>query len=232
MISQPKILVAGCYYCVSTMPSYAYSFFAPSIIHTYTTGAVHTQLISVPPWACGFVAAISLAALSDRLKHRASFAIAPMCLAVAGYAVLLRVHGEETARTQYAVLFLVVLGIWTALPIIICWTTMNIERPADRAVAMGWIIGFGNIGGMPAAYLYQEDQAPNYTQGFAVSLSLVVVTMALGLLYTVVCYWENRKILQRRGTVDSSKDGAPEAEKANETSPASSPDRVVSLNMI
>lgn len=76
VISQPKILVAGCYCCVSVIPAYAYSFIAPSIIHTYPIGALHTHLISVPPWACGFVAALSFPALSGRLQHRASFAIA------------------------------------------------------------------------------------------------------------------------------------------------------------
>lgn len=196
VISQPKILLAGIYYFVSVVPTYAYSFFAPSIIYSYTTGAVHTQLISVPPWACGFTAALILAALSDHLKHRSSFAIAPMCLAVAGYAVLLHVHGEEQASTQYAMIFLIVLGMWTALPIIICWTTMNVTQPADRAIAMGWIIGFGNIGGMPAAYLFQEDQ-DGYSQGFAISLGMVLVSMAFGLLYTGVCWLENRRRLRQ-----------------------------------
>lgn len=35
---------------------------------------------------------------------------------------------------------------------------MNVAQSVDRAVAMGWIIGFGNIGGIPVAYLFEETK--------------------------------------------------------------------------
>lgn len=155
-----------------------------------------------------------------------------MLLAVAGYAILLTVHGEDNAKTQYAAIFLVVLGIWTALPIIICWTTMNVTQPADRAVAMGWIIGFGNIGGIPAGYLFQEDQAPNYIRGFAISLSLMLVTMMLGLSYTAVCWMENRRTLQSREPEGTVEEAASQVDKTEGTGKALRSRRVVSLNMI
>lgn len=99
VIARPKNLLPGVYYCVSVMPAYAYSFLAPSIIHSYTTGAFHTQLIFVPLWACGFAATLAMAALIDRLRHRCAFAIAPMSLAVTGYAILLRVHNDAALMT-------------------------------------------------------------------------------------------------------------------------------------
>lgn len=138
IIATPKIFLSGIFYLTICTPGYAYQsvqrnlcalyskcadlnsrYFAPTIVHSFTTGAIRTQLLSVPPWACGFVASFLAAYTSDRLRHRFLFVILPLCLAVAGYTILLCVQHDH--KTQYAATFLIVLGMWVPLPIIICW---------------------------------------------------------------------------------------------------------------
>ena len=135
-----------------TSVAFGYNFFAPTILYTYTAGAIHTQLLSVPPWAVGFVASLAIAAISDRLQHRFLFATLPQLIAIAGFVILLTVH--ENASVRYAAMFLVVLGMFIPYPIIVCWVAMNVFDAAERGIVLGWVIGIGNAGGIPAVYLY------------------------------------------------------------------------------
>ena len=201
------MLLSGLLYLAIVIPGYAFGYFAPTIINTYTIGTIRTQLLSVPPWACGFVSALGIAALSDRVRHRFLFVAVPLLFAIAGYCILLTVHTSPS--TQYAAMFLIVLGIWTPLPIIVCWTTMNVRGSAERAVAIGWIIGFGNIGGIPAVYLFLQEEAPTYTRGFAVSLACVILSIFLSAAYAGLCWLENRKILRNHLTNNDGVEAVP-----------------------
>ena len=60
-----------------------------------------------------------IAYFSDKTRHRFGFAIFAICVAIAGFGTLLGVHNDT--RTQYAALFLVTIGAYSAMPIIICW---------------------------------------------------------------------------------------------------------------
>lgn len=85
-----------------------------------------------------------VAYLSDRMKNRFFFALIPMLIAMAGYGILLNVTGESTHHTQYGALFLVTSGCYSAMPVIVCWVTMNFGGHRRRSVGTAWTIGFGN----------------------------------------------------------------------------------------
>lgn len=195
-----------------TVPAYAYQFFAPTIIHTYTSGAIRSQLLSVPPWACGFVASLAIAALSDGIRHRFLFATLPQLLAVTGYAVLLAVH--ENSHARYAAMFLIVLGIWIPFPIIVCWVAMNVTDNAQRSIVLGYMIGFGNIGGIPAGYLFFSKDAPDYTTGFSTCLAFIASCSLFNCVYAVWCRWENQKI-EEKGIEDVAEHGTIETRTVN-----------------
>lgn len=66
-----------------------------------------------------------------------------MFVAMAGYGILLNVHGGNH-HTQYGALFLVTSGCYSAMPVIVCWVTMNLGGHRRRSVGTAWMIGFGN----------------------------------------------------------------------------------------
>lgn len=140
-----------------------YAYFAPTIIKTYGYGSTfcsaylgplffaenltlflefETQLFSIPPWAAAFVFSMCIAFLSDKLRHRYAFTLVPMLIAIAGYAILLNINGEH--HTQYGALFLVTSGCYSAMPVIVCWFTMNLGGHRRRSIGTAWQIGFGN----------------------------------------------------------------------------------------
>ncbi|KAI0448009.1 major facilitator superfamily domain-containing protein [Xylaria telfairii] len=186
-----RVWLGGFMYLGLIVPAYSYAFFAPTIIKTYNYGAIQTQLHSVPPWAASFVFSLLVAAFSDWTRHRAFFAIAPLAITIAGFGVLLSIHTNTTV--EYAVLHLVTIGTYGVLPIIVCWFQMNLGGHHRRSIGSAWQIGFGNLGGIIATYLFLDSDAPYFTKGFAVCLGFVVLSAFSSTLYLISIYIENKK---------------------------------------
>lgn len=122
-----KVIVAGFMYFGLIVPAYGYAYFAPGIIQGYGYDPIQTQLHSVPPWAAAFAYCMLVAALSDYFRHRFGFAIFSICVAIVGFGILVSVH--DNTSLQYGALFLVTMGTYTAMPIIVCWFNMNLGKP-------------------------------------------------------------------------------------------------------
>lgn len=93
-----KVIVAGFMYFGLIVPAYGYAYFAPGIIQSYGYDPIQTQLHSVPPWAAAFGYAMLLAVLSDATKHRFGFAVFSICISIAGFAILISVHNNNTVQ--------------------------------------------------------------------------------------------------------------------------------------
>lgn len=173
-----------------TRPAYGYAYFSPTIIKSYGYSAIQTQLYSVPPWAAAFGFAMAVAFLSDRLKHRFLFTIFPICVCITGFIILLTVHDNH--NVQYAALFLVAMGAYTAMPVIVCWFNMNLGGHHRRAVGSAWQVGFGNIGGIIAVFAFLKKDGPKYVSGYSVCVAFVCLSAASCLTYFLMCSFQNR----------------------------------------
>ncbi|KAK5629608.1 hypothetical protein RRF57_005323 [Xylaria bambusicola] len=186
-----RVILGGFMYFGLIVPAYGYAFFAPTIIKTYNYSPIQTQLHSVPPWAVSFVFSLITAAFSDWTRHRAFFALAPLGLLIAAIGVLLSVHTNTTA--EYAVLHLFTSGTYAVLPIIVCWFQMNLGGHHRRAIGSAWQVGFGNLGGIIATYIFLDTDAPYFTKGYAVCLGFAVVSALASVLYLISIHVENRR---------------------------------------
>ncbi|KAI9742268.1 MAG: hypothetical protein M1818_004168 [Claussenomyces sp. TS43310] len=187
-----KIYLGGFMYFGLIVPGYGYAFFAPTIIKTYGYSNIRTQLYSVPPWACAFAFAMIIAFLSDKFQHRFLFVLIPECVAIAGFAILMRVHDNN--HVEYAALFLVTMGTYAAMPVTVCWFNMNLGGHHRRAVGTAWQVGFGNIGGIIATYAFLSTDAKKYYHtGYSISISFVCLSALTSCIYALAITRENRK---------------------------------------
>ncbi|KYK61925.1 transporter-like protein [Drechmeria coniospora] len=185
-----KVIVGGFMYLGLVVPAYGYAYFSPFIISGYGYTAIETQLHSVPPWAAAFAFSMTVAFCSDRLRHRFSFALFATCFAIAGFSIL--VATGENRNLQYAALFLVAMGAYTAMPIIVCWFNMNLGGHHRRAVGSAWQVGFGNLGGIVAVFIYRKRDRPRFVPGLGVSLGFTVVSVVACVVYGLACWKANR----------------------------------------
>ncbi|KAI4110178.1 MAG: hypothetical protein L6R37_000071 [Teloschistes peruensis] len=186
-----KIIVGGFMYFGLIVPAYGYAFFAPGIIQTYGYSPIQTQLHSVPPWAASFVFAMVVAYFSDKLKHRFAFTLLPIFIAIAGFGILITVHTNH--HLEYAALFFVTMGVYSAMPVIVCWFTMNLGGHHRRAVGTAWQIGFGNIGGIIATYSFLPQDKPKFFKtGYSICLAFICLSAASCVVYAVSILTQNR----------------------------------------
>ncbi|OJJ96774.1 hypothetical protein ASPACDRAFT_1873979 [Aspergillus aculeatus ATCC 16872] len=188
-----KIFIGGFMYFGQVVSAYGYAYFAPSIIKTYGYGAIQTQLYSIPPWAAAFVFSMIIAILSDKFKHRFAFTLVPMLVTMAGYGILLNVHGVAHRNVQYGALFMVTCGTYSAMPVIVCWYAMNLGGHRRRSVGTAWQIGFGNIGGFISTYAFLAKDAPLYRNGYIISLSFQCFSAACCILYFAAIWAANKR---------------------------------------
>ncbi|EAW08971.1 putative MFS transporter [Aspergillus clavatus NRRL 1] len=186
-----KIFIGGWMYFGQVVTAYGYAYFAPTIIRTYGYDAIKTQLYSIPPWAAAFGFSMLIAYLSDRFRHRFLFAMIPMVIAMAGFAILLNVHNNH--HVQYGALFLVTAGCYSAMPVLVCWFSMNLGGHRRRSVGTAWQIGFGNIGGIISTYSFLKKDAPFYRNGYIISLSFLCFSAALAVVYFLSILHDNKK---------------------------------------
>ncbi|KAM3076042.1 High-affinity nicotinic acid transporter [Clarireedia jacksonii] len=186
-----KVILGGFMYFGMIIPAYGYAFFAPGIISTYGYTPIGTQLHSVPPWACAFAFAMLIAFASDYTRHRFLFTIIPICVAISGFAILLTVH--DNTKLEYAALFLVAMGAYSAMPVIVCWFNMNLGGHHRRAVGTAWQVGFGNIGGIIATYAFLAKDAPYYKTGYGICLGFLCLAATSCLIYFIAVLLTNRQ---------------------------------------
>lgn len=186
-----KIILGGFMYFGLIVPAYGYAYFAPGIIRTYGYSPIQTQLHSVPPWVVAFGFSMCIAVISDRMRHRAAFAIFAICIAIAGFAILITVH--DNTKVQYAGLFLVAMGAYTAMPIIVCWFNMNLGGHHRRSIGSAWQVGFGNIGGIIAVFAFLSKDAPKFIPGYSISITFTIVSIIACISYGLACWAANKE---------------------------------------
>lgn len=191
VFKDPKIIIAGFMYLGQVVPGYGYAYFAPAIIQSLGHSPVQTQLYSVPPWAFSFGISMTIAALSDWLRMRYIFIMIPLVMTLVGYAILISVH--DNAHATYAALFLAVAGNFSAMPVIVCWFNTNLGGHLRRSVGTAFQIGFGNIGGIIAPFLFLTQDAPEYHPGYSVCLSFLCISALASTIYFIACMMENHR---------------------------------------
>lgn len=173
------------------MPAYGFAYFSPAIIKEYGYGNTQTQLHSVAPWASAFVFAMIVAYASDKLRHRFIFTLLPISVAVTGFIMLLQEYKDTD--TEYAALFLVTMGTYSAMPVIVCWFNMNLGGHYRRSIGSAWQISFGNIGAVVATYAFLLPDAPRYVRGFSLCLGFIAFSAVSCVVYFLLCSAENRR---------------------------------------
>lgn len=153
--------------------------------------ALTTQLFSIPPWAAAFMVSQVVAHFSDKSRHRFLFIVAPICITIVGFLMLLSIHDKR--HVEYGALFLVTSGTYSAMPVVLCWFAMNLGGHKRRSVGTAYQIGFGNstsfsfllahrytdcrqVGGNIATYSFLSRNALNYRDGFIICVSFACLS--------------------------------------------------------
>ncbi|KAG6143693.1 hypothetical protein E4U12_000729 [Claviceps purpurea] len=194
----------------SLMPLYSVSVFLPTIVQsmsfTSPDDIIRNQLLSVAPYALAAVLTVLVGSLSDRFQRRGVFIMGSAVVAAVGFVMLI---SSTSPGVQYAGTFLGTMGIYSSIPLIIAWVSNNVEGVYKRGIALGMVIGWGNLNGVVSSVIYRSP--PRYFEGHGTILAYLAVCLFGGsLLYSAALRKENAR--RRRGDRDKWVAGMTEAE--------------------
>ncbi|KAL2010808.1 hypothetical protein VTN00DRAFT_3526 [Thermoascus crustaceus] len=194
-----------------TVMLYGYSTFLPTIIEALGYSGIHTQLLTIPCYACGAIVYFFTAYASDRAGQRGIFAVAGCLVSCTGYAILLGTP-RYGAGTQYAGCVIVAVGLYVAVGIPISWMPNNLVSHYKRATGNATLFTLSNVGGVISSFIYRTQDAPRYTLGHAIMLCCVFASGCTYGLVSILLRRENRK--RDRGERNYILEGKTEAETA------------------
>lgn len=178
------IWIPGLVYFGLIIPSYGYAYFAATIINQMGYTAVRANEMSTFPWVCAFVVINICGFFSDKLQKRLPFFLGACFFAIIGLAMVLGATTNPTVR--YAGCFLTASGLYTAMPMIVCWASLNNGSHIRKGCGSAFQIGFGNIGGIIATFIFLAKDAPVYKPGLATAIAAVCFAIFWGLAYFYV----------------------------------------------
>lgn len=191
-ITDWKVYVSGLIIICNISSVYSCSLFAPTIVHAlkpnYTPQQV--QALVIPIFVVASAVTLAVAYLSDKLKHRASFALLGCFIAIIGYVILLN-QQHVSVDVRYGALYFIASGSFCLLPSAWILLLNNVSGSYKTAFAMGMEIGLGNCGGFVASLVFNTP--PYYWSGFKTTFSLMCVTAGLICVFVLGLWWENKQ---------------------------------------
>ncbi|SCU80728.1 LAFA_0C00848g1_1 [Lachancea sp. 'fantastica'] len=170
------------------VPGYGYAYFSATIVKVLGYTAVSAQQHSVYPWLAAFGYINITAFFSDYLQNRWCFIMSSSFIGIAGLAMIL---GSEHPHIRYGGCFLSSLGLYSAMPTLICSTSLNLGGHLRKSFGTGFQIGFGNIGGIIATFLFLQKDSPRYVSGLGASIGFVGLSIACQIFIIIRLKWLN-----------------------------------------
>lgn len=191
VFKEPTIYICAVAYFSFIIPAYSYAFFAPTIIKDMGYVAWEAQRHSIYPWLASMGFSVLTAFISDYCYHRLLFGIFASLVSIAGYIMVM--CGGDNTQVKYGGLFLIACGVYTAMPILICWFALNYNGHIRKSVGTAFVIGFGNIGGIVSSFLFPAKDSPKFTMGMSVGVAFVAFGLVLMIIYCGYLFYMNRE---------------------------------------
>ncbi|KAL0258437.1 hypothetical protein SLS55_007613 [Diplodia seriata] len=149
-----------------------------------------TDETQVPPYVVACVFCIGGGFLADRMKARGVFMIGFCLVALVGFIMLI---ASKNNSVKYAGVFFAASGIYPNVPQGVAWNGNNIGGSTKRGIGIAMHVGFGNLGGAVASYIYRSTDAPHYHTGHGTLIGFITMSAILSTFMTLYLRKENSR---------------------------------------
>ncbi|KAI0162545.1 major facilitator superfamily transporter [Pestalotiopsis sp. NC0098] len=172
-------------------PLYSFSLFLPTIIKSLGfTNDKTSQLMTVPPYVAACICCIAAGWLADKHGQRGIYMIFFNCVAIFGFVLLIC---SSNNHLKYAGTFFAAMGIYPNVPQGVAWNGNNIGGSTKRGVGIAMHVGFGNLGGAIAGFLYRSKDAPQFYPGHGTLIATETMSVILCIAMTIYLRRENAR---------------------------------------
>jgi len=181
-----KTYIQVAIYMGTLIPVYVVSLFLPTIVKELGFSNANAQLLTIPPFAVGCAFTIGVGILSDKYKMRGPIIICCALVGLVGYIVL---YFEQTrASGGYVGTFLVTIGAFPNVAVMLAWAGGNAGGAVKRGVALALVIGLGNLGGICSSFIYYDP--PHFHHGHGTSMGC----LAMSIVLTTFAMWNYKRL--------------------------------------
>uniref|UniRef100_L2G0X8 Vitamin H transporter n=1 Tax=Colletotrichum fructicola (strain Nara gc5) TaxID=1213859 RepID=L2G0X8_COLFN len=167
------------------------SYFIPTITLTLGYDTVTAQYMTVPIYAVASVCLNIVAWSSDRHVERRWHVAVPLGV---GFACAVVCAAVQTPVVRYVMICFVAAGIWSALPLVLSWTSGTISLPAEkRAIVLALVNAFGNFSSVYGSRIWPSKDSPAYHVGFGVTAAFLGAGMIIAILIPIMIKMVNWK---------------------------------------
>ncbi|KAL7903915.1 major facilitator superfamily domain-containing protein [Trichoderma velutinum] len=198
---------AWCFFCTNSAVQ-GFGAFIPTILSEFGWTSTEAQLKSVPPYLVACCVTISLGYLSDRTNKRGIFLVGVLPCSIIGFSIL---RFSTNVNAKYAAIFLNAIACFAASSGFISWGINNAGSPAVAAVAGGYIVMVGSMGGVVSTWTYLSRDSPLFHSGHTINLALQCFCFLLACFGLSHCVYDNK--IRAQGRRDSRVRGLTDAEK-------------------
>ncbi|KAK2841535.1 hypothetical protein FQN49_006162 [Arthroderma sp. PD_2] len=184
-----KLWIFSLMFLSATVPAYALSYFAPTILRAMGYSPAIASLLTAPPTVFSCIVAMGISRLADKYRMRAP-AIALQCIICVIGLMIIAYHPNNNVR--YFGFFLGAAGCQGNIPAILAYQSNNIRYQSKRAVGSALQIGFGALGGIVASTVFREQDAPGYVPGLWVTTGFQLFILA-AVAWTSLIFWKRNK---------------------------------------
>ncbi|CAG8405376.1 unnamed protein product [Penicillium salamii] len=179
----------------NAVPNYALKFNMPDVIKSMGYESANAQLLTIPPYAVGAISAYMFSVFADKSSWRMPFILIPQCSLIVAFGILFSKAADidDNIALCYFCLCLACFGMYPILPGVNAWNVCNIPNPHKRAVAIGYLICFGNAGGIVGSFIYKADERPQYTTGYGTSLAFTAAGIVAALVLEYSLWSANKR---------------------------------------
>ncbi|KAL4727978.1 hypothetical protein ACLX1H_004684 [Fusarium chlamydosporum] len=178
----------------NSVPNSAFKFTMPQIIKQLGFSTANAQLLTMPPYVCGGIAAWLSGRFSDRLAWRMPFIVGPMLVLLIAMAILFNYSNDATGNVpaMYIGVILAQIGTYPLLPGISAWTGNNLAPSWKRSIGLAWLLAAGNLGSIIGTNIFLDKEGPRYPTGYGTSLGIICLGTFCALLMEF-CLWRSNK---------------------------------------
>ncbi|EEU41766.1 uncharacterized protein NECHADRAFT_87817 [Fusarium vanettenii 77-13-4] len=198
---------AWCFFCTNSAVQ-GFGAFIPTILREFGWTSTEAQLKSVPPYLVACVVTIALGYLSDRTNKRGIFMAGILPCSIIGFSIL---RFSTNTDAKYAAVFLNAIACFGASSGFLSWGINNAGSPAVAAVAGGYMVMVGSMGGVLSTWTYLSRDSPLFHTGHTINLSLQCFCFCLACFGLAHCIYDNK--LRARGGRGDRIQGLTEEEK-------------------
>lgn len=173
--------------------------YLPTLLAEFGISSITAQGLTAPPYFLSFLVTIASTWSADRTRQRGLHIFMLSCIGGVGYILLATTEGTGP---RYVGVFLAASGIFPAIANTLPWV-MNLQSSDEgRGAGVTLLNLVGQCGPLLGTRLYPSSEGPHYTKGHAVCAGFLFFNALCALTLRTICWWENRKLDRRFGTVE------------------------------